>query len=535
MTEPFNGLFWLPNEYKETNQKVIDHLIQMYKLAVQNESGYGELPEGETAIINFMYNKVIEILECNQKDDNPTLYHMRYPICWFRAGMFINVFFNSHIRTLVLSRNPESPPPPQTAEQVRIFIHKLMNNININSIVCYDGKFIYMESLILFYMVLLNNYNAEKYNNTLTGNKMYIKAYYILKFPPIFFKETFPQLFGIKPFVVDTSSVTDPPPDPPFVVKIHDGVHEFFYQVGEKQYTLTSISINNYNMKLNNHSIGLYESDGRFYTWEHNLIDMYFLEHTILNLDLDGVPWWEQRRLFFNAHKGKRICIYTPTIPIFSPEEIDYLRYIASYLYETKKKPHWSNFFNCFKPRSLSSHKIHPETIPPIIHCIAILIYFTSEIKIMVKEQETDYIYTFSSKDDLLNISKSDGKSDGKSNEIRPGNPTDNEFISNLETQLISIFPHLQNGQLTGIFSFSCRFVITEKTVTNMLNIIALYLYDQNGRDQKGGQKHRYIIMKKSKKVYKVRKNKAGQSYILMDKNKVLLSDMKGRYIFRRD
>jgi hypothetical protein len=454
--------------------------------------------------------------------------------------MFINVFCNSHIRKLVLSQaSPEVKGDYSKAEakaRVKVFIQKLMQYFDddpdyINKVICSD-KSIHMESLILFYMVLLTEYNTE-YNNTLTGNDVVIKAYNIKKYANIFFTTSFNDLFGISP-LVEAAQAGSTVSNPPFVVKFQDeGVHELFYQVGNQQYTLTSISIVNYKINLMmNHAIGLYESNGRFYTWESNLIDMNFLEHTILNLDLDQIEFWKQHRLFFNAAKGQRICIYTPTLPILSPTEVGYLRDIALYLYEKKtNKTHWSLNFKCFRP-----NKTHPEpqSTPSVIRCIAILIYFTRFIFITVKQDDNTlnkYLFISKYKDSKHELSIISHNS-LEAEKLDLKNPTDVDFIDDLVKKLTTIN---NNDVITHILAFRCRFVISEKTVDNILNVISKYLEDKPQEKQKGGQKHRYIIMKKSKKVYKVRKNKAGQSYILMNKNKVLLSDMKGRYVFRRD
>jgi predicted secreted protein len=50
-----------------------------------------------------------------------------------------------------------------------------------------------------------------------------------------------------------------------------------------------------------------------------------------------------------------------------------------------------------------------------------------------------------------------------------------------------------------------------------------------------GSKKTKEIIMKKTKKVYKVKKTKDGNKYVMINKNKVFLKDIKGRYTLRRD
>jgi hypothetical protein len=329
--------------------------------------------------------------------------------------MFLNVFGNSYLRRLIInSKNLE-----QEQEQIKRlyeFIKLLASYLDapayISKVVRNSDKLcVYMEHLMLFYMLLLYEYNKDIYSNEEQGKEkqgkekqVFLKSYFVTTYAYHFFIIDFHTLFSVKPLVYDNgvlqkdpSGSSPPLKAVPFVVKFlykttiaiqdDDNSLELFHSLGDRQYTLTSLTVRNYKAtKEFGHAAGIYRDGQRFYSWENNRVDMYLLEHSILNLDLQ-IDWWDRERLFLNANKGERICIYTPTIPVFTSDEVELLRELARYLYDKKvqsvSKPidkqdtfSFSKLFKCFRPK-----RIHPSTSgqgssQPIFRCIAIFLYY---------------------------------------------------------------------------------------------------------------------------------------------------------------
>jgi hypothetical protein len=277
---------------------------------------------------------------------------------------------------------------------------------------------------------------------------------------------------------------------------------------------------------------------------------MYLLEHSILNLDLQ-IDWWDQKRYFLNANKSERICIYTPTIPVFTSDEVDLLRELAIYLYDNKpanKQNMFSKLFKCFQPK-----RIHPDSSPrpSLIRCIAIFLYFASSISISISNNnkykfeckflfyENDepiynFIITQLNDDPIIRFEQECRV------EIQDRKCFTTSVVNAFENVLLTL-PFLSPTttpllKIIDITQFCCRHASKEDTLINMLKIMKLYLQDDEKGGASGGRvrPNKKVVMKKTKRVYQVRKSK-GKEYIMMNKKKVFLCDIKGTYTLQRD
>jgi hypothetical protein len=416
-------------------------------------------------------------------------------------------------------------------------------------------------------------------------NSLNIKGYNIYDFTKEFFSHTFQNLTEVTPYYRDYHDFL-PSGTHPFIVISDDKSQiqttDFIFfvtnYITDGHYALTSITLQNYNKDVG-HAAGLYYSENRYYAWEGKVRDMHFLEHTILKLDLD-VDIWTNIGLFFNSHKERQICIYTPSMFVFTSNEIALLRKLASFLYynngeegnlktrytmkyknlQSVSKPKCS-LFQCFRPTKvdidppLSSEVIVEKFAPPISFAIAILLYFNTSITIEIANLPANPsstkvvpVRTFT-----LNCVYSGNNVTGESRQYNldipiPGTtpisisiPNSNHenafFLAIVDT--LNTTPYLtefnKETKLVNITHMKCRYAIQEKTIINMMKLVKMYV--EITPTQKGGRpkKSKEIIMKKTKKVYKVKKTKDGNKYIMINKNKVFLKDIKGRYTLRRD
>ena len=570
LTPLFKSIY-TQNTVKDMKIKIFDYLVGDFHEPLTGTD--------EDAKLDTMYNTVIDITNISSQHEtisepSACIYYAKYPICWFRSSMFVNVFGNKFIRRIFTNitedleaRNPKSRLLIFTEALSNLF-EKRDETVYCNSVK--NEQFcIMMESIILFYMVLLNKhdtsyansknvsipaqigynyhnagiFNYESFINHIQDDELVIgNGYYSHRFALRYFLYDFKNLFDIHPLVNLNSTVISDSPTTltPFIASFMTSKYKaptdvLFYTHNTTQYTLTSISIANYNKNKNGHAVGLYcSTDNRFYSWEHGVTDMYLLEHIIMNLDLDGIDWWNKLRLFFNAHKGNLIYIYTPTIPLFSYQEVQHLRELAAFVYQEKnkgsKKVTLSSLFACFQPTRILLVDAQPELNLP--RFIAILLYFVrkctvtvegSEVHTLSCEPVNDGDYTLTIKEETsINIPVKD-------------KPNDDTFITHyVNTLQAHLVTNFVNKKLNTISNTMCRYSEHATTIYYMLNVINKYIQQKQAPPKGGRQKKKELIMKKTQKVYKIRMNKAKQSYILMNKKKVLLADIKGRYTLRR-
>ena len=575
-------LFKDPKEFRQENdssRETLEYLIANCNINF--------LPDDNK--LQAMYNEIIDILTVDTiNEELPSekyKYDLTYPICWFRSSMFVSVFGNKFIRSIFNStaENPSDQLITLTKAISNIFEKRDgkipgQKDVYYNS-VKNNSKYIMMETIILFYMVLLNKYDNfysnrkqidalfKIYNQNKVelvrqaDDKLIIgKGYTPQRFALQYFLYDFMKLFGTPPLVLLQSIEhipyyqTDNTPvkttdKAPFIVSFmySKDTHTtptdvLFCNHNNTQYTLTSISIVNYNNTDVSicHVIGVYCSTNyRFYSWENGITDSCLLEHIILNLDLDGVNWWNRSRLFFNAKKGILMYIYTPTIPLFSFQEVQHLRELAAYVYQEKnkeiRKVTLSSLFACFRPTRILPVEAQTELNLP--RFIAILLYFVRKCTVTFEGSEGSEVLALSCEpvnDGDYTLTIFQGTANTEFYIQLEVVVNDDTFITHYVNTLQNKLQKFVNKKLNTISNTMCRYSEHTRTINYMMNVINRYIKQKQAPPKGGRQKKRELIMKKTQKVYKIRINKAKQSYILMNKKKVLLADIKGRYTLRR-
>lgn len=567
MTTPVD-LFKDPFAFAEyINEPVLNFLTKKY-IYKEEEAGFDPI-----------YNTIIDVLKDNINRPTTTAdydyYSDFFPICWFRASMFVNIFCNEYFQKFFAKMpkpEPEATPEPKRKLiEFTLLLSQVIANRQNTELYCLvytkpetkTQYVVYMEYIILIYMYLLYNYDNNNFNNT---NVVLFEYLYVFKFrlkysstphlllkgfwprvySPEYFTNHFNILFGVQPLVKTDDSSQPPPPSPPsFIVHNFTGKTpiDLFYNYGTTHYVLTSITIDNFNNSgKSGHSVGLYTRNGRFYSWERSISDMFFLEHIILNLDLGGL---NTQRMFFNANKGFRIGIYTPSLPVFTSDEVDHLRYLADFLHKDSQ--------NSWIERLFRSNRIKP--VFSLSYFFAILLYFLKSFIVTLSDGTSvtmTCVYQ-STNTYRLTIDSSTAKT------ITLTITTIQNFVNAVQSEITTIRNFPATATLVNITMIKARYDDQDETVINMLKIMKLYITtpqstatvtpdrpelrnlmadaaEARAAAAKGGQrKKKELIMKKTKKVYQIRMNKAKQPYIMMNKQKVLLSEINGRYTLRRD
>jgi hypothetical protein len=108
-------------------------------------------------------------------------------------------------------------------------------------------------------------------------------------------------------------------------------------------------------------------------------------------------------------------------------------------------------------------------------------------------------------------------------------------WLGHMESQkgLQDIVGWLKYSRILEFSSFKARNSIQHETLLNILTKLNA-MPGPATPAARGGGFHQHITMKKTKKHYKVRKDKLGNKYVMQNKQKVYLSSIKGSYLLSK-
>ncbi len=465
-------------------------------------------------------------------------YFMKYPICWFRSFCII-LFVDESFRSILLQQKLQQTVQENKSKKQLLhnFIYKVASFFN-NGIEKYKDhnkyhnlEFIHrlsgMEELWLFFIYLLHYYNSELFAvDRIVGGLGHVYA-------SKFFEKVFPQLYpnvqslqitlpANKEIIVNLP-INEYKLEPQFITALYYGSFTvnpkstlaFYIKYNNCVYTLSSLietsKIDITTVLKGAHQFGIYKCGNRFYYWEgkdFRVEDVDLLEHLVLKKSLP-------RKVFdymnFDLHNTIRFGMYTKCFFPFNLEEVTLLRELENA--STKRLVAILSYFtnklsftlvekrNGNQVAPLNTFKIWNEIVTENIERKTI--YYaqmndSSIIKIM--EQPFD-IYNPVKSIDIIN-----------------------EWFKNVPD-------YIQDTKNILISDFQASFYPHQTTLYNIFKLCNRY----NGKPLMylgfGGKKQT-IKMKKTKRVYKVKQNKDKQKYVMINRQRVYLKDIKGCYVW---
>jgi hypothetical protein len=566
-------------------KKITDVLFDRFAYLKTKES------EEQTIDMTFVHTKLIKLLTKHTRTDvvegkscyeNEINLYM-YPICWFRTLMYI-LFLQPVIRNLLMSSikiQHEDEDKHKNIKEVfvaafeyfkryqsdiqrrftsynKIYnftyldIDNAENNINIDDlwlyiIYCFSQNF----SNVMEYIHVAPNYPDTLIRNFFNTVVPHIFPDVKVKYCPLGdFKIT--KQFNNSNLVVDinTESLGSSKVAP---MNTHEILNNeillvdyknkiwqklaLYVKYNNEYYCLSGLNVTDwiytFPINISGHVFPLYRCSDRYYSPEGKRVnglltisDIDLVERLIKGKDNAILPsaiadMFDNKysKLRFNPNKTiMRIGIYTKDQLTLSPQELVHLEELYNLLYKTKTN---------------------------MKRCISILSYFLSDvtftvdnIKYMIKT-DTDFL-----KKKKLKWTLTTDKTQGIKTEIKTEINIEIDWTSLKalyyfegedkvpSNDYIGFIQHIEKLQMTIPETFT-TFEITNDIIRNAAHyyIFQNLIINNKLPSQRGGNmiKERNHIRYK-KMTYKVRKDKHGTKYILFNKGKVCLKDIKGQY-----
>lgn len=511
-------------------------------------------------------------------------YVLAYPICWFRS-MCVMLFFDQTFRDTILLGSEEIKVTTDTTplDVLKKFVYatanyygvKMTNKLktehwskarnNPNSLLWlqYTTHVDFSaEDLWLYFMTLLNAYDSWLFpHKDIEGGKGHI-------YSPRFFKHLMPKLAPdtakdglVHRVIVHRGLVKElgkQGSQPPYVVlnynnwlTINSGQAHLamFVRVNGKVYTLSSLLMTTYfNWKWlrtrpwEAHQFSIFKCNRKYYSLENkfNAGNESVSEVPLVRyLLVDGIyPDIIFREFLYDLNRSIRVGLYTRSLFMFSEDELtllnelsiaikkrDWYTVMAALTYFTKSA---TININVIPERSRGSTAVTPLptmvtykfwnhidnfTFPATMYFSAIQEGPARSLRITIGEtkfSEEQLSYTGGIVKNITGAWR--------------GHMT----ATSQSTDKQQIFEYLVPRNNLQCASFTARNVVQTDTLLGLMKDLNAYVAPQ-GTSASGGGVH--IRIKKTNKTYQVRKDKQGKKYIVQNKHKIYLSDIKGSYL----
>lgn len=422
------------------------------------------------------------------------------------------------------------------------------------------------EDLWLYFIALLNAYDRFWFPyNTINGGSGHTNAVR-------FFKDAFPNIapdVGKRCLVYTAKSnnaitlnltpkLTEPE-QPLYVVLNYNNFFTInansklamFVRVNGNVYTLSSLMMTTYitfkwliTLPWCGHQFGIYKCNRKYYSFEGTygagsdaVQEVPLIQYLFVNGMMDDIVF---RQYEYDLNRSIRVGLYTRSLFIFSEEEITLLEQLSNALKNTQLIPIMAALTYFTKSITVEFNQKQPKTtkIKGVAPTFAYKLKFWNHIDrtggnlslmfFLMNQQPGSERQTIG----IINYPT----------EKQPSRIADNwqTAMSSHEngTELRTIYNWMLNikkgGGIIKIHSFTSRNMIQEDTLMGIFKGLNVFAEKTNAASGNavGGSSKTYIRMKKTKKSYKVSKDTQGHRYIMQNKHKVYLSEIRGSYLW---
>lgn len=518
-------------------------------------------------------------------------YVLSYPICWFRS-LCLMLFFDQSFRDgILLNSTTLATAASSTIRRddpvlaiLQRFLYGTANYYGVKMAeklkspsfwssgqnmkmalfwLKYDNDIKFStEDLWLYFIALLNAYNRSWFPyNTINGGSGHTNAVR-------FFEDAFPNIApdvgsrclvqtakGNNAITLNLTPKLKEPQQPLYVVLNYNNFFTInanaklamFVRVNGNVYTLSSLMMTTYitfkwliTLPWCGHQFGIYKCNRKYYSFEgtygagNNAVqEVPLIQYLFVNGMMDDIVF---RQFKYDLNRSIRVGLYTRSLFIFSEEEITLLEKLSNALKNSQLIPIMAALTYFTKSITVEFKEIKKGGVAPT---------FTYKLKFWNHIDRTTggnlRLMFF-----LMNQTHGSARQEigiiGYHSEKKPSEIAE-EWQTAMsshkdDTDVDQIYKWCdpkKGKKIIKIHSFTARNMIQSDTLMGIfkgLNVFA----ETNAvsGNAVGGSSKTYIRMKKTKKSCKVSKDTQGHRYIMQNKHKVYLSEIRGSYLWMR-
>lgn len=315
-----------------------------------------------------------------------------------------------------------------------------------------------------------------------------------------------------------------------------------FVRHNNRVYTLSSLTITSYiktwSSLMVGHQFCIYKCNRKFYQEDsevmNNLSEVQLLSDMLLDIDLAYRP----ASYHFYANKSNRAALYTPSLFIFSEEECNLLEHMSRVL-KKKKEPGSSS---CLGFRT--GAKVGVQGCNDTLYILSCLVYFAKSLTVVIANDERN-TWTF-----WTSLSYVERSFIMTFYAQQTANPT--TIVEICKSSLNDSPAHIQTTWLRaatvektltslpqGLFKITAMSpsnVMQIDALRHIFSMVNMYVYPPSSpQSQPGGAQRTHIMINDvPNKKYKVCIDKSKRKYITINRRRVFLSEIKGKYKYMR-